>query len=115
MDVEFLGFAHEVFDGVWAQLGLNHLPKNKFPLALDEILRVLAPQGVLFLGMKQGDHEGYVSRGCFDERFSSCYRDDELRVHLERRFDLLDYFTVSTDRTNGSSGPIFLQYVCRKQ
>jgi SAM-dependent methyltransferase len=57
MDMRSLGFSGEVFDGVWANGCIYHVPKNSLLLVLQEIMRVLTPSGVLSFNFKIGTGE----------------------------------------------------------
>jgi SAM-dependent methyltransferase len=57
MDMRSLGFSTGVFDGVWANGCIYHVPKNSLLLVLQEILRVLIPSGVLSFSFKIGTGE----------------------------------------------------------
>jgi ubiquinone/menaquinone biosynthesis C-methylase UbiE len=57
MDMRQLGFARQVFAGVWCNAALLHLPKVEAPLALAEMHRVLLPGGMLDLSLQKGNVE----------------------------------------------------------
>ncbi len=64
MDVEDLEFK-DAFDGIWAYTSLLHMPKNNFLAVLDKIKDLLKARGIFYLGMKEGDFEGWIE----DERY----------------------------------------------
>lgn len=92
MDMESLDFPSGIFDGVWADASLLHLPKSRFPLAVERIARVLKEGGILFVALKQGEGEGFA--GNEDERrFFSFWKVDELDKALLPWFSKLEGWT----------------------
>jgi len=68
-------------DAVWCQAALLHLPREMVPAVLDEFARVVRADGWLFLGVAEGDGEGwevaanYGSQRC---RWFTYHREPEL-------------------------------------
>jgi len=54
MDMRNLGFSAAVFDGVWANGCIYHVPKIDFAQVLKEVLRVLGPLGTFSFNFKVG-------------------------------------------------------------
>lgn len=79
-DMRRLPFATDDFDALWVCASLLHLPKADAPAALAEFRRVLAPGGVLYIGVKHGAGETLVASDAFDhaERFFAYYQAPEL-------------------------------------
>ena len=92
-DLEMMPFSESSFDGAWAYTSLLHVPKIIFPSILQGIKRILKPNGLFYLGMKEGDFEGFISRNitpqCKTQRFYSLYKEDELKDILSEDFDIL--------------------------
>lgn len=57
MDMRHLGFPGGLFDGVWANGCIYHVPKADFVLVLREIQRILGPSGVFSFNFKIGTGE----------------------------------------------------------
>jgi SAM-dependent methyltransferase len=85
MDMRLLGFHSKVFDGLWVCASLLHLPKSEAGNVLDEFYRVLRPEGLFFVSVKEGDFEGTIETHPGLTRFFSFYRMEELQVLLSRR------------------------------
>ena len=79
-DMRRLPFGPAGFDALWVCASLLHLPKADAPRALAEFRRVLAPGGVLYIGVKHGEGESVVASETFGqaERFFAYYRAPEL-------------------------------------
>jgi ubiquinone/menaquinone biosynthesis C-methylase UbiE len=109
MDFEKMHFKQGSFNGVWAYTSLLHIPKSRFPITIKKISRILKPNGVLFLGMKYGNEEGFVSSEKYPgtKRWFSNYTDTEIRSSLKPYFKI-----VSSYRTKIRKGQIFLNYLC---
>ena len=80
MDMRRLGLAEGVFDGVWCNAALLHLPKDEVSNALSEAQRVLRHGGLFFASFKSGYGEGWepYSYGKPVERFFAFYGRAEL-------------------------------------
>jgi len=93
MDMRNLGFSGGVFDGVWANGCIYHVPKNNLLLVLQELLRVLTPSGVVSFNFKIGIGEKLeetprsFQRG---PRFYAYYQVNEIEKSLRMvGFDVL--------------------------
>ena len=85
MGVEDLTFADESFDGVWCSCVLIHLSKESVREAVQQMLRVLKPGGVLYILVEAGGGEGIEADPRYggSEKYSSYYNEDELRSILD--------------------------------
>lgn len=99
MDMRQLGFARQVFAGVWCNAALLHLPKVEAPLALAEMRRVLLPGGILDLSLQKGDVEQlepnpYASD--LGERFFARYQLEEIvQILAAAGFTVLETLEIS--------------------
>lgn len=94
MDMRALGFADDVFDGVWACASFLHVPLSDAHDTLCEFRRVLRPGGVFFCAVKRGEGERTSNGDAYeerDERRFTLYTPDNL---CERALDA--GFTVET-------------------
>lgn len=66
MDVRKLEFPDESFSGVWCNATLLHLTDKDMRTALEEFKRVLIPNGIVFMSLKEGEGEEELV-----EKFSS--------------------------------------------
>jgi SAM-dependent methyltransferase len=66
-DLRQLPFARESMAGVWASASLLHLERHELRPALREIVRVLRPDGALFLSLKGGEGERWESASYGEE------------------------------------------------
>lgn len=64
----------ECFDGVWAMYSLLHIPKSRAGVVVDRFHAALRENGILHLGLREGDWEGYDEHG----RFKALWSVDEL-------------------------------------
>jgi SAM-dependent methyltransferase len=109
-DLENLPFKENSFDGVWAYTSLLHMPKANLPPVLGKISEILRPRGVFYLGMKEGDFEGFKESDRYPgtKRFFAYYTDAQLRTQLSPLFRIVhDSKIVLGDAT-------FLNYLCEK-
>jgi ubiquinone/menaquinone biosynthesis C-methylase UbiE len=78
MDMRYLEFPENNFDGIWSCAAFLHIPKNEAKDTLLGFRRVLKHNGLLYLSVKQGEGEYFVG-----DRFFSFYAQDELKDLLE--------------------------------
>lgn len=111
-NMEDLDFEDNYFDGVWAYASLVHLPKFSIFNVLARINEILKQDGLLFLGMLEGEGEVlYESKNkSKSKRLFSLYKEEELRKIL------LDYFEIiNFSRFNVGDKQSYLNYTCRKK
>lgn len=103
-------FANKSFQGVWAYTSLLHIPKDQIDNALDEITRVLKDNGILGLGMIEGETEGYrESSGVNKPRWFSFYTKEELELLLKNHgFDIIYFETFKPKSKN------YLNFIAKK-
>ncbi|HEX5690705.1 MAG TPA: class I SAM-dependent methyltransferase [Roseiflexaceae bacterium] len=77
-DMRALPAPDDAFDGLWACASFLHIPKRDAPAVLREFRRVLRPQGVLYISVKQGDGERWVTTESGHQRFFAFYRETEI-------------------------------------
>ena len=84
MNVADLDFPDASFDGVWCSCVLIHLNKNDARVAVSEMLRVLKPDGILYLLVKAGETEGFEADQRYGgaQKYSSYFTEEELRDFL---------------------------------
>jgi ubiquinone/menaquinone biosynthesis C-methylase UbiE len=92
LDMRFLPYQTQMFDAVWCQAALLHIPKVLVPVVLDEVTRVLKPGGLLHVSVQQGDHEGIETRAHEpEERYYAHYHIDEFKGLIKTaRFSILE-------------------------
>ncbi|MBI2106005.1 class I SAM-dependent methyltransferase [Candidatus Woesearchaeota archaeon] len=108
-DLENLPFLDSKFDGILAYTSLLHIPKSEFPKALENIRRLLRTSGLFYIGMKEGDFEGFIESKNYPgkKRFFSLYRDKDIREHLGKHFNIIHH------SWNYAGNDLFLNYLCR--
>lgn len=101
MDMEHPILYPHSFDGIWAVSSLLHLPKEKIPAAVKAWARLLRPNGILFLSVKEGSREGYevdlLNGG--KNKWMSFFSEEELKKFFSGSFDVVD--SSSTTATDG--------------
>ncbi len=109
-DFTTMPFEHDLFDGVWAYTSLLHIPKKDVSKAFGEIQRVLKNNGILGLGLIEGDTEGYrESSGANMPRWFSFYTKEEVEQLLAKHgFNVL-YFEQFTIRSRN-----YLNFIAQK-
>ena len=55
--------ATEIFDGIWAEASLLHVPRSALPNIFDRILRALKTGGIFHASFKAGEAEGHDKFG----------------------------------------------------
>lgn len=112
MDFTRLDFEPERFDAVYAMNCLLHIPKAQIDAVLEQIRKVLKPNGLFFCGVYGGwDWEGVWEDDQYEpKRFFSFYEDQAIQDLVRRHFELLDFHTVD----QGANSPHFQSMTLRK-
>lgn len=90
----------ETFDAAWANASLLHIRKIHLPKVLEKIFSVLNDNGLFYIKMKQGGHEGVEIDTRYDNlpKFYAYFEENELKsLLIEAGFDLLDVFTTGKE------------------
>ncbi len=105
MDFLHLDFPDDHFDGLFAQNCLLHVPKVDFANVLQEIGRVVRPEGLIFILMHGGrSFEGVREEDFYEpKRFYALYADDELELILERYFQVLSFQVIVREESSADS------------
>ena len=83
-DLRTLPLASHSLDGIWACASLVHLRRAQLPGALDETVRLLRPPaGVLYLALKGGQGERWVTGRRCRRYFFTYYQPAQVRTLLE--------------------------------
>ncbi len=105
MDFLRLDFADGHFDSLFAQNCLLHVPKADFADVLQEIRRVVRPEGLVFIIMHGGRSlEGVREEDFYEpKRFYALYANDELQQILEQFFQVLSFEVIENEGSGGTS------------
>ncbi len=117
MDMKYLNFPDASFDAVHALNSLLHIPKEELPAVLQEVDRVLKPDGLFYLGVYGGyDHEGVWEDDHYrPQRFFSFFSDEHLQEAVRPFFDIYSFQTVATDTAGDPDRPYFQALTLRKR
>ena len=109
-DLESMPFQNNSFDGVWAYTSLLHMPKEKLSYVLRKINEILRQKGRFYLGMREGDFEGWRDGGRYpgERRFMALYNDKELRKALSGHFGIIHHSRIELKNA------AYLNYLCKK-
>lgn len=104
-------FKDNSFDGVWAYTSLLHIPKADISRAFNEIRRALKDDGILGLGLIEGDAEGYREGSEVNmPRWFSFYTKEEVgQLLIKHDFKVL-YFEQFQPRSKN-----YLNFIAQKQ
>lgn len=96
MDLRDLSFESNRFDAVYSLNCLLHIPKAEIPAVLQQIRRLLKPNGLFFYGVYGGqDSEGIWEQDSHEpKRFFSFYKDEVIKQVVQEYFILEDFHTV---------------------
>ena len=81
------------------------------PSVLAKLNGILRPNGLIYMGLKEGDHEGCVESDKYpgSKRYFAYYREEELKTLISNNLDI-----VYNSKSNPSFG-MFLNYIARKR
>jgi ubiquinone/menaquinone biosynthesis C-methylase UbiE len=99
-DFYHLDFPDGAFDGFWAAASFLHVPKKDIDVVLGEATRILKPEGIGFISLKQKTtmDEGYIKeeKAGGIERYFAFYSQDEIEGILKRNhFEVLQTTTLT--------------------
>ena len=92
-DFNQLPFEDNFFDGIWAYTSLLHVPKSEISKPMQEIRRVLKPNGIFGLGLIEGTVEEYrETKKVSEPRWFSFYTKNEVENLLRQyKFEILHF------------------------
>jgi SAM-dependent methyltransferase len=95
-DLRLLPFALGSFDGVWACASLLHLPRALLPVALAGVVRIVRrPGGLLYLALKGGQGERWVTDRDGRRSFFAYYQPPEVETALRQAgFQVFEIWVV---------------------
>jgi predicted SAM-dependent methyltransferase len=113
-----LGFADESFDGIWCCSAFLHILRREALLTLREFARILRPEGILYLDLKEGRGEEWKAEGNVRQRrrFFTYYSIDEIaQLLMKAGFEVLFSRRQEHARKKpGLSKPTWLNLISRK-
>ncbi len=86
------------FAMIFAILSLIHVPKDDFPLQIEKLADAMPNEGILFLGMLEGQGEGFFE-GPKYPRFFAYYTKQEILKIVQPYFEEVDYDYVNNEGT----------------
>lgn len=113
MDIEQLDLPANSFDGVWSHTSLTTIPKRKVWQALAKVQTALREDGVLFLGLIEGEGEQWKEPDAkyAVRRYISRYSKDEVVDALAGRFELEKFRRIDISESGRNS---YLNFLFRK-
>jgi len=96
------------FDGIWACASLLHLKRKEILPVLQKFERLITPEGILFLLLKEGEGEKMAISSTIqgDQRFFTYYSVSELRSLLVNAgFVVTDMYTWDQHERNSERPP----------
>lgn len=106
-DMRAIPFGKAQFDGVWMCASLLHIPRAQAPNVLAQTLRVMGLGSIIFIGVKQGDGEGWEERE--GPRFFTFYQEDKF-VEMVRASG----FSIETSWIEEASKHTWINLITRK-
>jgi len=101
------------FEGIWCCSSFFHLPKAQATTVLNQMQRILVPEGMLYLSLLEGQGESWVEESRFAgvERFFAHYTSEEFEALLrEAHFSL-----VERSRDVADSAHTWLNFLAKKE
>ena len=89
-----------VYDGIWCNAALIHVPPEVLQDQLRKLSRALKPSGILGMTLAWGRAKGFTSRDWIRGRYIACYSKDEVPL-LFREWSVHSLKVVSRDGRQG--------------
>ena len=114
MDIENLAIPSQSYDGIWSYTSLTTIPKFKVWKIIDGLADILVPGGCLFLGLIEGDKQGWkpADQKYQLKRYTSRYVCPKVIVRLSPHYRLL-YFRCLDKTGNGRN--TYLNFLWQRQ
>lgn len=98
-----LPWPDERFRAAWCMSSIMHIPNADLNAVVDEFARILAPGGILSLGLWGGEDTEGIWEGDFSEpkRFYSLRSVATMRSALKRHFEVVDLDEQKVDNHSG--------------
>ena len=112
MDMRNMDFKDTIFDGVWCCGSFIHLPKKDAEKALKEFHRVLTENGVLYLGLKEGEKEGFEPSHKLNN--SDVYVSHYIQEEIEEKLRNSDFEIITTYIEKDAEGISWINIFARK-
>lgn len=94
MDMEYLDFNENAFDGIWAVCSLIHISKNKLEGVVKKTHSILKNKGIMFVTLKKGEGETLVADKLnpLTKRYFVYWKRDEFEKLLKDYFDIIEFW-----------------------
>jgi SAM-dependent methyltransferase len=113
MDLRHLEFPDASFDAVWAAASIHHIKAEDVASVIQDFRRILRPNGIFFVGVREGKGTEMVEYVEGARRFFNYYDMDSLKALLTRHgFEILD--TYSKPDGSGQLPGNWLSMIARK-
>ena len=112
MDMEDLHFSSGQFDGLWAAGVLRHVPKDRAPALVRGWSRILKPNGLLWVILRQGEGERFedVPGLAGKKRWVTHYPPNEIEAFFGSEFDIIEAV-----QTTIRDGRMYSKYLFKKK
>lgn len=119
-DLRKLNFPLNSFDGIWACASLHHMYRRDVPKALINFYRILKPEGILFVMVKEGTGGKEIRESLSSDlpRHYEFYKSEELTKLLKEAgfIEVENYMWREEDRhpTRGNSELVLISSFSKK-
>jgi SAM-dependent methyltransferase len=114
MNIEKLAIGKNRFDGIWSYTCFTTIPKNKVWKILNtRIHKAIKKDGLLFLGLIEGDFEGWKKpdQKYALARYTSRYQTKEVIEKLQKKFQLVYFRRISFEESGRNT---YLNFLFKK-
>ena len=115
MDIESLDLPENSFDGVWSCCSLLHVKKESAKNVINQIVKVLKPEGIVSLALIEGEGEGFVESETQPgtKRWFSFFTEADVRALFEEHFDIIDSSRKSVETSTSTTVRMRLNFLMR--
>ncbi len=111
VDLQEMNFPDRTIDGIWAVSSIIHIRKQNLLAVIKKWHRMLRPEGMVFIAVKEGAKEGfeYTKELPQAKRWFAYFSDEEVRQLVAPFFEVVFYSREPTE-----TGAVYLNYLMRK-
>lgn len=110
VDIENFWMPDKTVDGIWMYSSLVHIKDENIPAVVKNLARMLKPNGMLGLAVREGTTDGYNTDSLGVKRWFNFFTDEEVRTFFSPYFEVVEH-----TRTEYGKDDVFLNYLLKRK
>ena len=112
MDMRNLKFKENTFDALWACASLLHISRKELPKVLQNINKIIKPNGILFIALKEGEGSKIIREQKYKDlpRLFVYYNKSE----IEKLINENGFSIIKSEIEKGTEKTNWINILCKK-